>query len=37
VPGVMGAEVTDDDRYYNEHLALAPISTWNDLEAPHLL
>lgn len=28
LPGWCGAEVTDDDRYYNEHLAHHPFSTW---------
>ncbi len=28
LPPWCGAEVTDDDRYYNEHLAHHPFSTW---------
>lgn len=29
-PDWLGAEVTDDRRYYNHHLALHPYKTWND-------
>lgn len=28
VPAWCGIEVTDDDRYYNEHLTQCPFSTW---------
>jgi adenylate cyclase len=28
MPSVIGLDVTDDDRYYNENLAVEPFSTW---------
>lgn len=29
-PGWLGAEITDDERYYNHALAFAPYSQWQD-------
>jgi adenylate cyclase len=37
IPSILGGEVTNDDRYYNEYLSVHPISTWNDPSAPHRL